>query len=88
MLVLVPLDLGEPDARELAVFDCELLRRVVTDDFYSFLDGVFELPVGSLEHILRLARDYLDLLATDPQRCAAAVHGGIAATDNDDALAD
>src|SRR5580704_4238996 len=78
----------EHHAGELAALDDEGLRRVIDDDFDFFSLGVFEFPLGSLEELTRLARHDLDVFGAEPERAAAAIHGGIADADDQNPLAD
>ncbi len=77
---------SHPD--ETAVFDDEGLGRAVDHDLDAFLLGILELPFGGLEEAARLARHHLYLPGAEPQAGAAAVHRGVADTDDEDALAD
>src|SRR5688572_31632700 len=61
---------------------------MVDDDLDALFLGVLELPVGSLEELPRLARDDLDVLGTEPQRAATAIHRRVADADDEHALAD
>ena len=50
--------------------------------------GVLEFPGGCLEELPRLARHDLDVFRPEPQRCSAAIHGGVADSDHEHVLAD
>ena len=78
----------EQHADELAILDHERLRRVVHDDLDILRLGILEFPVGRLEKLPRLAGHDLDVLRAEPQRRAAAVHRGVADTDDQHAFAD
>ena len=84
-LVLEPL---ERHALELSALDDEGLRGVVDDDLDLLLLRVLQFPLGGLEEAARLARHDLDALRAEPERGAAAIHGGVADADDEHALAD
>ena len=52
------------------------------------MHGVLLFPGGRLHFLETGAHDDLDVLAAEPARGAAAIHGGVAAAEHDDALAD
>src|SRR5579862_979326 len=78
----------EAHAGEPTVLDHEGLGGVIHHDLDPLLLGILELPGGGLEKAARLARHHLDALGAEPQRAAAAVHGGISDADDEYALAD
>jgi hypothetical protein len=78
----------EQHALELATFADEGLGRTVDDDLDVLFLGVLEFPGRSLEELARLAGDDPDALRAKPHRCAAAIHGRIADTDDQHLLAD
>src|SRR5208282_1827332 len=82
------LDLLEGDAGQLAVLVGELLRHQIIEDRDVFVHGVLLFPGGRLHFLEAGAHDDLDVLAAEPARGAAAIHGGVAAAEHDDALAD
>ena len=82
------LDLLEHDAGELAVVVGEFLRHQVIEDRNVLVHGVLLFPGGRLHLLEAGAHDDFDVLAAEPARGAAAIHGGVAAAEHDDALAD
>src|ERR1051325_2575986 len=83
-----PLEPLELHRDELAVGGDEGLGRVVLDDVDAFFFSVLELPGRRLEVLPHAARHDFHILAAQSPRGAAAVHGGVADTDDQDALAD
>ena len=86
--VVLGLHLLEGDAGELAVVVGEFLRHQVIVDRDALVHGVFLFPRRRLHFLEARAHHHVDLLAAEPARRAAAVHGGIAAAEHDHALAD
>ena len=82
------LDLLEDDAGELAVVVGEFLRHQIIEDRNVLVHGVLLFPGGRLHLLEAGAHDDFDVLAAEPARGAAAIHGGVAAAEHDDALAD
>ncbi len=82
------LHLLEGDAGELAVLVGELLRHQVIVDRDALVHGVFLFPRRRLHFLEAGAHHHLHVLAAEPARGAAAVHGGVAAAEHDHALAD
>src|SRR5262249_60498976 len=78
----------QPHAGEPAPLDDARLGRAVDPDLDALLLGVLELPLGRLEEAARLARHDFDAVGAEPEAGAAAVHGGVADADDEDALAD
>ena len=78
----VPFQALELHAVELAVLDHEALGRVIDDDLDAFFLGVFQFPGRRFEEPARAARHHFDILAAQPARRAAAIHGGIADADD------
>ncbi len=66
----------------------ERLGHVVVDDRDALVHGVLFFPRRCLHLLEPRAHDDLDVVAAEAPRAAAAVHGGIAAAQDDDALAD
>src|SRR5262249_36692829 len=88
LVVAHRLDLLEQHAGEAAVFVGEFLRHEVVEDRDALVHGVLLLP-GRRLHLLEAGAHHdLDVLAAEPARRAAAVHGGVAAAQHDHALAD
>ena len=86
--VVLGLHLLEQHAGELAVVVGEFLRHQEIEDRDVLVHGVLLFP-GRRLHLLEAgAHHHLDVLAAEPARGAAAVHGGVAAAEHDDALAD
>src|SRR5690606_5227577 len=88
LVVVHGLDLLETHAHQLAVLDDKLLGDVVVDDGDVLVDGVFLLPGGGLHLLEGAAHQHLDFLAAETTGGAATVHGGVAAAEDDDLLAD
>ncbi len=82
------LDLFEGHAGELAVVVDEFLRHEEIVDRDVLVHGVLLLPGGRLHLLEAGAHDHPHVLAAEPARGPAAVHGGIAAAQHDHALAD
>src|SRR5580700_6493096 len=82
------LDLFEDDTGQLAVVVGEFLGHQEIEDRDILVHGVLLFPGGRLHLLEAGAHDHLDVLAAEPARGAAAIHGGIAAAEHDDALAD
>ena len=78
----------EHHAGQPAAFRNEVLGRVIDDDFDVFPLGILEFPLGRLEELARFARHDFHVFRAEPQRAAAAVHGGIADADDQYPLAD
>ncbi len=85
--VEVVLDHIEGHAAQLAVLEHEVFRRTIDDDLDVFFFGVFELPGRGLEELARLARHDFHVLRAQAQGRAAAVHRGVADTDDQHLLA-
>ncbi len=66
----------------------ELLRHQHVEDRDVLVDGVLLFPGRRLHFLEAGADDDLHVLAAQPARRAAAIHGGIAAAQHDHALAD
>ena len=73
---------------ELAVLHDERLWGVIDDDLDLLLLRILQFPLGGLEEAARLARHDLDVPGAEPERGAAAIHGGVADADDEHALAD
>src|SRR5262245_2387502 len=86
--VVLGLHLLEYDAGELAIVVGEFLRHQEIEDRDVLVHGVLLLPGGRLHLLEAGAHDDLDVLAAETARGAAAIHGGVAAAEHDDALAD
>ena len=86
--VVFGLHLLEHDAGEAAVLVGELLRHEEIEDRDVLVHGVLLFPGGRLHLLEAGAHDDLHVLAAEAARGAAAVHGGVAAAEHDDALAD
>ena len=86
--VVFGLHLLEHDAGELAVLVGEFLRHQEIEDRDVLVHGVLLFPGGRLHLLEAGAHDHLHVLAAEAARGAAAVHGGVAAAEHDDALAD
>jgi hypothetical protein len=78
----------ERHAGELAAVVHEGLGHVEVEDRDAFVLGVFLLPGRGLHLVEAAAHDHLDVVAAQAARRAAAVHGGVAAAQHDDAPAD
>ena len=85
---MLGLHLLEHDAGQAAVLVGELLRHQEVEDRDALVHGVLLLPRRRLHLLEAGAHDDLDVLAAEAARGAAAVHGGVAAAEHDDALAD
>jgi hypothetical protein len=86
--VVFGLDLLEHDAGEAPVVVREFLRHQEIEDRDALMHGILFFPWRGL-HLLEAGADHhRDLLAAKPARGAAAIHGGVAAAEHDDALAD
>ena len=66
----------------------EFFRHQEIQDRDVLVHGVLLFPGGRLHLLEAGAHDHLDVFAAEPARRAAAVHGGVAAAEHDDALAD
>ena len=86
--VVLGLHFLEQHAGEAAVLVGELLRHEVIEDRDILVHGVLLFPGGRLHLLEARAHHDLHVLAAEPPRGAAAVHGGVAAAEHDDALAD
>src|SRR6185437_1450956 len=86
--VVLGLHLLEGDAGELAVVVREFLRHEEIVDRDALVLRVFLFPRRRLHLLEAGAHDDVDLFAAETPRRAAAVHGGVAAAEHDDALAD
>src|SRR6185295_9921786 len=73
---------------QLAVGDDESLGHQEIQDRNALVRGVLFLPGARLHLVEAGAHDHLDVVAADALRGAAAVHRGVAAAEDDDALAD
>ena len=82
------LHLLELDAGELAVLEDEFLGIVVVEDRDRLALGVLDLPGRRLHVLARRAHGDAYVLAAEADGRAAAVHGRVAAADDDDLLAD
>src|SRR6185436_16305230 len=78
----------ENHARQFAVRDLERFRHQEIQDRDALVRGVFLFPGARLHLVEARAHDDLDVVPADAPRGAAAVHGGIAAAQHDDPLAD
>ena len=86
--VVLRLHLLEQHAGQAAVLVGEFLGHEEIVDRDVLVHGVLLLPGGRL-HLLEAGTHHdLDVLAAEPARGAAAVHGGVAAAQHDDAAAD
>ena len=85
---LVPSQPLELHTGQAAALDDEPLRGMVLDDVDLLFLGILELPRRGLEVLARAARHDLHVLAAQALRRAAAVHGRVADTDNEDLFAD
>src|SRR5205823_269953 len=83
LLHLLEAHAGEPALREQ-----ELLWRVIVQDRNALVLGILDLPRRGLHHAPRRAHRNFDVHAAEPETRAATVHGGVAAANDDDALAD
>src|SRR5499426_3744304 len=88
LVVAHRLHLLELDAGEAAVVVGEFLGHEVVEDRDALVHGVLLLPGGRLHFLEAGAHHHLDVLAAEAARRAAAIHGGVAAAEHDDALAD
>ncbi len=66
----------------------EFFRHEEIEDRDVLVHGVLLFPWGRFHFLESRADDHLDVLAAEPARGAAAVHGRVAAAEHDDALAD
>src|SRR6266849_6811193 len=82
------LHLLEHDAGEAAILMGELFRHEEIQDRDILVHGVLLFPGGRLHLLEARADDHLYVLAAKATRRAAAIHGGVAAAEHDDALAD
>ena len=86
--VVLGLDLLEHHAGEPAVLVGEFLRHQEIEDRDALVHGILLLPRRGL-HLLEAGADHDgDLLAAEAARGTAAIHGGVAAAEHDDAPAD
>src|ERR1039458_1486467 len=81
-------DFFERDAGELALLLGEFLGHKVVEDRNALVHGVFLLPGRGLHLFEAGTHDHLHVLAAQALARAAAVHGGVAAAEHDDALGD
>src|SRR5580704_14019123 len=86
--LFVPFEAVEFHTDQFAVLNHEALRCVIDDNLDALFFGVFQFPGGSFEEGTRTARHNLNLFAAKPERSAAAIHGGIADADDQNAFAD
>src|SRR5262249_30547872 len=82
------LELLELHSRQRAVLDDEADRLQIFEALDLLLFGVLELPRRRLEVLPRLAGDDLHAVGAEALRRSAAVHRGVADTDNQYTLAD
>src|SRR5690606_38174706 len=75
----------EPYACEPAILDDELFGIMIVEDWNALALCVLDLPFRRLHILARRADGYRHLLGTEAQSRPAAVHGGVAATDHQDA---
>ena len=87
-LVLLRLDLLEPDSGEPAGLVGEGFGDEIVEDFDALVSGVLLFPGRSLHLGEARAHDNLDLGAAEAAGGAAAVHRRVAAAEHHDALAD
>src|SRR5690606_20624921 len=85
--VLGPHDL-EPHACEPAILDDELFGIMIVEDRNALALSVLDLPLQRLHILARRADRYRHLPGTEAKSRAAAVHGGVTATDHHDAATD
>src|SRR6202022_3748415 len=86
--VILGLHLLKGDAGQLAIVEGERARHHEIEDRNVLVQRVLLLP-GARLHLLEAgAHDYLDVLAAEAARGAAAIHRGVAAAEHDHALAD
>ena len=78
----------ENDAGEAAVVVGEFLGHEIIEDRDALVHGIFLLPRRGLHLLEAGTNDDGHLLAAETARGAAAVHGGVAAAEDDDAPAD
>src|SRR5579864_2789419 len=86
--IFLGLDLFEQHAAELAVLVLECLGHHIVVDRDVLMHRVFFFPGRGLHLLETRTDDDLDVLAAQTPRGAAAVHRGVAAAENNDALAD
>src|ERR1700730_12877588 len=86
--VVVGLHLFEGDAGEAAAVVGECLRHQEIEDRDAFVHRVLLLPWRGLHLFETGAHHDGDLFAPESARGTAAIHGGVAAAEHDDALAD
>src|SRR5579872_4213674 len=84
-LVLHPV---ECHAGQPAILQHKSLRRAVDNDLDALFLCVLELPGRGLEESARLAGHHLDAPGAQSEARAAAIHGRVADTDDEDTLAD
>src|SRR5262249_29187911 len=78
----------EKNAGEAAIFVRDLFRHEEIQNGDVLVHGVLLFPRGRFHFLEPRTNDHLDVLAVEPARAAAAVHGGVAAAEHDDAFAD
>ncbi len=88
LVVVARRHLLEEHAGEAAGLVGEGLGRQEVVDGDAFVHGILLLPGRRLHLLEAAAHDDLHLLAAEAPRGAAAIHGGVAAAEHDDALAD
>src|ERR1019366_7275058 len=86
--VVLRRDLFEGDAGELALCMGEFLRHEVVEDGNALVDRVLFLPGRGLHLVEAGTHDHFHVLAAQALAGAAAVHGGVAAAEDDHALGD
>jgi hypothetical protein len=86
--VVLGLDLLEHHPGEAAVVMSELLRHQEIEDRDALVHGILLLPGRGLHFLEAGADHHRDLLAAEAARGTAAIHGGVAAAQHDDAPAD
>ena len=76
------------DARELAAFVGEFFGHEVIEDRNVLVHGVVLFPGGRLHVLEAGADDHFHIFTAEPAGRPAAIHGGVAAAEHNDALAD
>ena len=88
VVVVLRVDLLEDHADQLAGLQHKGFRHQHVEDRDILALGIFLLPGRRLHLVKAGPHDHLHALATQPAGGAAAIHGGVATAQHDDALAD
>src|SRR5262249_24338103 len=78
----------ENNAGQAALLEEEPLGSVIVEDRDAFVQGILDFSFGRLHHAARAAHRDGYLFGAKANGGAAAIHGGVAATNHDDAAPD